>query len=182
MLILYDFIAPMHHCVCDLLGVERNKYGIISNQALPILSNLMFHIKCAKIPDIELTHEAKNLKTFLQKTGMYSRFEESVLQEEFNAISPEDYSICNYVLYKYFDAKRTSLDPSWHESLSVPFHLLNEDPNNIYKYVFQTEYFQDKPIPRWILKRYHITEDYICTRAEHLGMKLLPEPFTDNIY
>ena len=160
----------MKHYVCDLLGVQRNRYGV-SSRAFEKLVWLMLQIKYDDATNNEL-------REYLKTNGLYDRLANALDGER--DPSPSENSIYNFVFARYFERHDTPIAPEEVDSWQIPLKLLSEKPSDIYDLLFVCKYNQTRPIPRKVIQNWGIAEDYIKAKCEEYEIGMLDDPFTDD--
>ena len=173
-----NLVAPLQHDVCELLGIPRNVYGVVSN-TFDVLENLLVDISLSlKYNDISsITDYAPNkrdasihmLFQFLVEHKLFHHIE-TLLKNTERYSSVVDRSFVNYVLVKYFEIDWTN-DYSMVDSFAVPVDLLATDPKRLRACIGKTSYKQIELIPQDIIQKYKITND----KAIEYDIQLLPD-------
>jgi hypothetical protein len=165
----------MYHVVCDLLGIEKNKYGL-SSRALEHLLSLILNIQFDG--DVHNEASVKRLESFLKENGLYDNLKETVKTQAI--YSPSDNTIYNFVLARYFERIDKELGPEFFESWIIPAELLSENVKYLPDLFFECKYIQKRQIPREVLKSWRIAEENFIAQCKEYHMELLDAPFTDD--
>ena len=172
-----NIIAPMNHDVCDVLGLERNKYGLSSRS----MEHLMYFLINFKYEAYKIDPHIEKLETFLKQEGLYEPLKEAAERGKGDrGWGLVDNSLFNFVLARYFEITNCTLGEGFFKSLKVPIELLTDAPERIGDRCFECTYEQILPIPRKVLESWKIGEAFVRETANKYDFKLLQEPFTDN--
>ncbi len=179
-----NLTAPINHHICDLLGIPRNQYGVVSN-SMDILDQLITYIgldyRYNKSTDGEITlkllNTSKNersetiikLYEYLNDHNLYIYIENLVKDAEYHP-SCVDRRIINYIGYKYFDNNWIN-DTSVLENFKVPLELLSSDADRMKSLFGRVKYIQTELIPDDIVDKLRLTRE----NAELYDFQMLPE-------
>ncbi len=161
-----NLTAPMHHRICDLLGVPKNEYGIVSNtfnKLVDFLLDIRFSRLYDNISNIEgFKPDISNQELYQYLKGhdlvqyLVPLFEQ---EPHSDGSSVVDQHIYNYVLYKYFKAEWNN-DDSIVEKFRVPVHLLSSEPERLKKCIGKVTYTQVELIPEDIIMKFKVRKEH----------------------
>jgi hypothetical protein len=161
-------IAPVKHYACDILGIEKNTYGMVASQ-FSLFGNLC----------------GRNLIEYLNNNNLHDDLKRRIIEED--RLPSDDYIVgtgtlvdnrtINYTLGIYFKLEKH--EPVGEEFLAtwkIPLDLLCD--RNIFPapHVFKIKYVQIQPIPIGILERYKKSVADFIKDAERYDIQLLDEP------
>lgn len=161
-----NITAPLHHFVCDLLGLPQNTYGVSSN-TFDILEEWLLLITSQKAKG-ELTSiyefvpspNVEPLHNWLKEHDRLKEIDEAVFHK-YAHVDIVDLSFINYLLAEHFQAKfeRTPVI----DEFKVPVELLTTDVERLKRSICKATYSQCSSIPIEIVNKY----------------KLVPQPAID---
>ena len=171
-----NLVAPVRHEICDLLGIPRNVYGVVSS-AFNILEQLISEVRIyKKYGRIDTTKEGAVIKLYkyLVENDLIHYIEE-MLENDVKHSSIVEQSFINFELVKYFvtDAPVSGwvCDPGVVDNFRVPVELLTSDIVKLRKCIGKTKYQQIQLIPWKIIKKLKVRKD----KAIEYGLHILPQ-------
>ncbi len=161
-----NLVAPLHHEICDLLGISKNTYGTVSNTfgiIESLLIDIQLNLKCKDIVSAT-EYKPKDSDTLTYKLYQYLVDKnlfyhiENMLKDEYTSIV--DRSFINYVLFKYFKIDRINdaLD-NVVDTFIVPIELLSYEPKRLRACFSKTTFKQIEIIPDNLIQNYKITDE-----------------------
>jgi len=169
-----DLTAPIKHYICDVLGIERNRYGAPAS----CMKHLEFFLTRYHY-DLPTKETPSPLQTYIKENGLFEQIFVEINRDKQGA-GPMDLSIINFVLAGYFHIDTKDVPTDLLDSLRIPIDKLTDDPTYLRTCFSEVKYTQQSPIPRKVLANWKIDESYIRERAKMYDIQLLDDPFTDD--
>lgn len=133
-------LCPISHAVCDLLGLPRNRFGMIPN-TMDILNRIIRRIRSGS--EARRTDADFRLYQYLQRNGLWNGFVCDVLQQDI--YSAVDHHVINHKFGEHFECVDAGeLDVE----LSVPADMLSTRPDLFRSKMRKTVFVQRSHIGR----------------------------------
>jgi hypothetical protein len=165
----------VNHYICELLGIEKNKYGIASS-SLDKLSHLLIMMKYEFSNSWD---KAADLKQHLDDRNLYDLLKEAMFADGINYAGPSDNSVYNFVYAGYFDTDETNVTDEFIRGWAIPVQLLSSNPEYVNMRMFEIRYKQNRPIPRKVIDSWAISELDFKSKCAKYAIELLDEPIAD---
>lgn len=163
-----NLISPIHHRICDLLGIEYNLYGIVSNTFKHLVFLLADMSICKKHDNIEygkykpskyLQSKSKLLYDYLVDHDLIHYLYDIVYTNDYACVVEQ--SFINYLFYTYFDFDVDSEKDSMEivSSFRVPVDLLTDDPKRLISCFTKVTFKQKEIIPDEHILKYKLIRE-----------------------
>lgn len=174
-----NLVAPLQHDMCELLGVPKNTYGVVSNTfdiIEHLLIDIQLSIKYGDVPSIS-QYKPKDKETltnklyqYLKDNNLFHHIDNMLKDVEYSSVV--DRSFINYVLVKYFEIDWNH-DPTDDvvDNFAVPIELLTINPKRLRECIGKTTFKQLEMIPDELIEKYKITDK----KAIQYELVMLPE-------
>jgi hypothetical protein len=169
-----NIVAPLSHKICDLLGVPRNRYGVVSNTfgtlvhlIIDINSNIKdgMYVKSSPFLDIR----GKELLKYMEDNDLLHYLLE-LCTEGVNHPTVVNRQVINYKYYTHFTSNWTH-DPDIVHQFKVPLQLLTDEPERLTKCIGRVDFQQTTIIPEETVQENRFTRE----AADRYSISLLPE-------
>lgn len=174
-----NLISPIYHEIADMLGIPRNKYGMIA-RTFDVLIYLLIDLRTNKLYNNDEIYKPVNkyetpekwvkiikLYNYLVDNNLFHYLEKLIEKNQYS--STNQYFI-NYILVKYFKTEYEQ-DETIINSFNVPLDLLSSEDNQLKKWIGTVTFTQIELIPDDIIQKYNVKEK----DAIDYNIKLLPE-------
>jgi hypothetical protein len=166
-----NIFCPISHSLCDILGIEKNKYGLATSSVTP-LNDVYLH-QLYPGTDISKEHEnTQKLYAFLKQNELLD------LIEKYDVVNR---NVINYAFYQFFSFNTESITniDDLLKSFKIPVELLcnSNDVERFKEYFKIVNYVQIEQIPVEKLLKFNVEKEDFIKDAELYGIKLLDEPF-----
>lgn len=167
-----NLVAPVKHSVCDLLGIEHNRYGFPASTMNTLESVLSCYKRGNQGPS--------KLGTYLAEKGYDVALREAARGD--GTIGPTDNAVINFVFSVYFHAETKEVPEEVFERMNerVPFELLSFSPSMLREHFKEVTYRQKKRIPRKVLESWKVSIEDIGEHCRLYGIGLLDDPITED--
>jgi hypothetical protein len=180
-----NLLCPISHGVCDILGIEKNKYGLASHALdtfnfllIDILNHYRLHNLDSQFVLKEYaTPNERHLYRYLLENGLLSKILELVQQDEYTNLVNRQ--VINFATYQYFDVHTLENLPDNYDimnKLAIPAHLLSTNVDSLKKCLRPVKYTQVVPIPEDFYIKYNINKSSFYEQAEKYDIIMLDNP------
>lgn len=162
-----NLVSPVQHQIADMLGIPRNKYGIVSN-TFDVLQDLLvdmymyekYNSSSKKSvpykPDMPKYAQTHKLYDYLVEHNLFHYLEDFTDKSEYHSVVNQQ--MINYVLVKFMTIDWQN-DESIVDTFCVPVELLTTDVQRLKRCIGPTTFSQKELIPSDIIEKYKITSE-----------------------
>lgn len=133
-------LSPINHTICELLGIEKNCYGVVP-KTMDVLAELIYYLKEGESSDSEdanLDQKRTNLLCYLQNKGLIDNL--------VNCEDIVDQTLVNNLTYTFFDFKYDKVDSKIFDKFNIPIDLITTDPKSLKKCFGKLQVMQKKDV------------------------------------